>query len=643
RILGVDQGCLVSVNGGKTWSSWFNQPTGQFYHVITDNRFPYWVYGAQQDSGAAGVPSRTNTIDGISITQFREITAGGESDNVAPDPNDPEILYGGRVEKLDTRTYQTQVVDPTIAYPNVDRRTWTLPLVFSHRDSHVLYFANQRVFRTDDGGNHWTVISPDLTRENPGIPANLDATTAELKAGPGSRFGVVYAIAPSRVADHDIWAGTDDGQIWRTHDEGAHWDNVTPPALTGWSKVGIIDTSHFDSETAYAAVDRHRIEDVRPYIYRTHDGGKHWDLVVNGIPNGSFVNAVREDSVRKGLLYAGTEKGVYVSFDDGDHWQPMQLNLPVTSVRDIDVHGNDLVIATHGRAFWVMDDVSPLRVAPAILPAGSPFLFPPAVTVRERGAGFTGSPMPKDEALAANPPSGAYIDYLLGADAKQPVTLEILDAKNNVVRTYSSADKVPAPDLSKLNTAPEWFNVPSHVSATAGMHRFVWSLHYASATGRGRRGGGAGDGVWAPPGNYSVVLTVDGQKLTRPLTVVPDPRIKLPQSAYEEQFALAREIEAEHALVSAAVEEAGKMAKTSKDPHLHEIADITPEGVWWLAPSSTTSLRYIDSALGALENVVNSADVAPTADARASWAKLKPAADAVLAKWNSYKATHPAT
>lgn len=635
RILGVDQGCVVSLNGGATWSSWFNQPIGQFYHVITDNRFPYWVYGAQQDSGAAGIPSRTNTIDGISITEFREITAGGESDNIAPDPNDPEILYGGRVEKLDTRTHQTQVVDPTIAYPNVDRRTWTLPLTFSHRDPHVLYFANQRVFRTDDGGNHWTVISPDLTRENPGIPANLDPTTAELKAASGSRFGVVYAIAPSRLADHDIWAGTDDGQIWRTHDEGAHWDNITPAPLTGWSKVGIIDTSHFDAETAYAAVDRHRIEDVRPYIYRTHDGGKHWDLVVNGIPNGSFVNAVREDSVRRGLLYAGTEKGMYVSFDDGDHWQSMQLNLPITSIRDIDVHGNDVVIATHGRAFWAMDDVSPLRVAPAILPAGSPFLFPPAITVRERGAGFTGSPMPKDEALAANPPSGAYIDYLLGADETQPVAIEILDAKKNVVRTFSSADKVPVPDLAKLGTAPEWFTAPSSVSAAAGMHRFVWSLHYASLTGRGRRGAG-GDGVFAPPGNYTVVLTAGGQKMTQPLTVVPDPRIKIAQSAYEDQFALAREIEAERALVSAAMEEAGKLAKTSTDPRIREIADLTPEGVWWLAPSSTTSLRFIDSALGNLQNVVDSADAAPTADARASWAKLKPAADAALARWKEF-------
>ncbi|HEY2323794.1 MAG TPA: hypothetical protein VGJ82_13135, partial [Thermoanaerobaculia bacterium] len=250
---------------------------------------------------------------------------------------------------------------------------------------------------------------------------------------------------------------------------------------------------------------------------------------------------------------------------------------------------------------------------------------------------------PKDEALAANPPSGAYIDYLLPSGGKQPVTIEILDAKNNVVRTYSSADKVPTPNLAKLNTAPEWFVTPSSVSSAAGMHRFVWSLHYASLTGRGRRGGAAGDGVWAPPGNYSVVLTVDGQKLTQPLSVVPDPRIKLSQAAYDEQFALAREIEAEHALVSAAVEEASTMAKKSADARLHAIADTTPEGVWWLSPSSTNSLRFIDSALGALENVVNSADAAPTADARASWAKLKPAADEVLAKWKEYKASHPTT
>src|ERR1051325_9764615 len=278
RILGVDQGAVVSVNGGKTWSSWYNQPTGQFYHVITDNRFPYWVYGSQQDSGAAGIPSRTTNIDGITMAQFREVTPGGESDNVAPDPKDPDTIYGGRVERLDVRTGQTQSVDPTLAYPYNDRRTWTLPLVVSIRDPRVLYFANQRMFRTEDGGKHWTVMSDDLTREDPGAPPNLDPATGALSAVTGKRMGVVYAIGPSRTADHDVWVGTDDGLVWRTRDEGAHWQNITPAGLGAWSKIGVIDTSHFDSETTYIAVDRHRLDDFRPYVYRTHDGGKTWTL-----------------------------------------------------------------------------------------------------------------------------------------------------------------------------------------------------------------------------------------------------------------------------------------------------------------------------------------------------------------------------
>lgn len=678
RILGVDQGCVVSVNGGQTWSSWYNQPTAQFYHVITDNRFPYFVYGAQQDSGAAGVPSRTNTIDGISLMQFREITAGGESDNVAPDPKDPDILYGGRVSKYDMRTKQTQSIDPTLAYPENDRRTWTLPLVFSPRDSKVLYFANQRVFRTEDGGQHWALISPDLTRENPGIPANLDPATAELKAGPGSRFGVVYAIAPSRTADRDLWAGTDDGLIWRSRDEGAHWQNITPPALTAWSKVGIIETSHFDSETAYAAVDRHRLDDFRPYIWRTHDGGKTWQLIANGIAGTHFVNAVREDPLRKGLLYAGTERGVYVSFDDGDHWQSLQKNLPITSVRDIDVHGNDIVVATHGRSFWVMDDVTPLRQA-AGTSIDAPILFTPATAYRERPAGFTGTPMPKDEALAPNPPSGAYIDYFLPGDASatsasatdlaprsgervaegrlrgREITLEILDANGNAVRKYRSNDPVPQPNLARLNTAPEWFVTPLSLRTTPGMHRFVWSLRYPAPSGlSGRRGGG--EGVWAPPGSYTVALTVDGKRLAQPLTVVADPRINLPASAFSDQFAMAKQVEALRVQLAAVLAQAnsvtsklrerraaatGALAKSieAAQARAAEVSGIIPnaEANWWLAPKTTTSLTFVDSALQKLAGSVDSADAAPTPDARESWAKLKPAADAAIAAWNDVK------
>ncbi len=632
HILGVDQGTIVSIDGGATWSSWYNQPTGQFYHVVTDNQFPYWVYGSQQDSGAAGVPSRTTTRDGINIMNFREITAGGESDYVAPDPKDPNVLYGGRVEKMDLRTYQTQSIDPTLNSMNIDRRTWTLPLVFSPRDPNVLYFSNQRLFRTSDGGKHWDTISPDLTREDPGAPPNLDSVTAALTPG-GKRLGVIYTIAPSRLAGRDIWVGTDDGLVWRTKDEGAHWQNITPAGLTPWSKVGIIETSHFDAETAYAAIDRHRLDDVRPYVYRTHDGGKTWQLVANGL--GAFVNVVREDPVRKGLLYAGTERGMYVSFDDGDHWQTLQLNLPVTSVRDIDVHGDDVVIATHGRAFWILDDVEPLRETVTT----TPYLFKPVTAIRVRPASFTGTPMPKDEPLAANPPNGAIIDYVTGGG---PVTLEILDPNGNLVRRYSTTDPVPQPNPSTLRTAPEWFDVPSTPSAAPGMHRFVWSLRYPAAADEQHRGAYS-NGTWAPPGNYTVSLIAAGQRLTQPLTIAPDPRISLPASAYADQFALAREIEAKRAAVRQALTEAERQLKVVTDEtrraRMRDIADVASEEQWYLAPRSTSTLRYLDAKLQDLENAVDGADAEPTFDAREAWTKLRAAADSTLAQWSAFMAS----
>jgi len=645
RILGVDQGAVVSLNGGRTWSSWYNQPTGQFYHAITDNRFPYWIYGAQQDSGPAGIPSRTNTHDGITMEQFRELTAGGESDNVAPDPNDPDILYGGRVERLDMRTQQTRIVDPTLAYPENDRRTWTLPLVFSRRDPHVLYFSNQRVYRTADGGEHWTVISPDLTRENPGTPANLDPATAALTTG--KRPGVVYTIAPSRLADGDLWAGTDDGQIWRTKDEGAHWTNITPPVLTAWSKVGVIDVSHFDAETAYAAVDRHRLDDFRPYIYRTHDGGKSWTPIATGIAGTHAVNVVREDAVRKGLLYAGTERGVYVSFDDGDHWQPLQQNLPVTSVRDIDVHGKDVILGTHGRGFWVMDDVTPLRLAPEVTAPLA--LYPPAVAYRERPAGFTGTPMPKDEPLAPNPPTGAYIDYVLPAGVPTPVTLDILDANDALVRRYSSDDVPPSADPARLHIAAEWLATPSTLKTTAGMHRFVWPARYRAAAGEHAYA----DGVWAPPGRYKVVLNAGTQRMAQPLILAPDPRVTVPQSAYDEQFALARQIETTQVAAAKALSEAEEVVKklaarndasaiAIRDRAM-TLAEVNPPEKWWLAPSTTTSLRFVEGALDKLFNAVDGADAAPSKDAKESWRKVKPLADSAIAAWNAFKTGDLAT
>ncbi|HEY3202866.1 MAG TPA: hypothetical protein VGL03_04300, partial [Thermoanaerobaculia bacterium] len=353
-IVASDQGAVVSLDGAKTWSSWYNQPTAQFYHVATDDRFPYWIYGAQQDSGAAATPSRTD-YRGITLRDWRPIAAGGENGYIAPDPSDPNVLFGGTVGRFDLRTLQEKDVDPTLAYPGDYRSTWTLPLVISPRDPRAIYYSNQFLFKSTDAGQHWEKISPDLTHEDPGIPGNLDPATAEDTPVRGPRRGVIYAIALSPLRDGWLWCGTDDGLIWLSRDDGKNWENVTPRELTPWSKIGVIEASHFDPETSYAAVDRHRLDDLLPHIYRTRDGGKTWTAIAQGIPAGSYVNVVREDPARRGLLYAGTETGVFVSFDDGDHWQPLGANLPNCSVRDISVRQGDLVIATHGRSFWVLD------------------------------------------------------------------------------------------------------------------------------------------------------------------------------------------------------------------------------------------------------------------------------------------------
>ena len=660
RILGTDQGAIITLNGGRTWSSWHNQPTGQFYHVSTDNRFPYWVYGSQQDSGAAAVPSRTHTANGITMMQFREVTAGGESDVIAPDPENAEIIFGGRVRKLDLRTGQTRDLDPTLADPGLHRRAWTLPLAFSRRDPRVLYFSNEKLYRTEDGGEHWRPISPDLTREEPGAPANLDPATAALNIGTARR-GVIYSIAPSRLKDHDIWVGTDDGLIWRTRDEGRHWEDITPASLTPWSKVGIIEVSHFDAESAYAAIDRHRLDDFKPYIYRTHDGGRSWQLASGGIPAGSFVNVVREDPVRKGLLYAGTEKGVFLSFDDGAHWQPLQRGLPVSSVRDIDVHANDLVIATHGRAFWILDDVTPLRQIDGSVSRADTWLFAPAPAWRLRPAGFTGTPLPRDEPMAANPPFGAYVDYFLKAPAEAPIALEIRDARDEIVRRYGSDMPVPEPDLGKLGAAPEWIEKPSVLSAEAGAHRFVWPLRYPAPVELAGDDPYA-DGTWAPPGRYSVVLTVGGRRYTQPLTIEPDPRVSLPAGAYEKQFALARRIETARAQIAATRKEVDTVLKAlaeraggAEGPKLAgfsasfdtlrarllalsgTVPAENPSNSWWLPPKSTDSLRWLASALDALNGAVDDADSAPSPDAMDGFERIAPKVEAAFASWQALK------
>ncbi|MGA8277547.1 MAG: hypothetical protein WB784_05065 [Rhodanobacteraceae bacterium] len=657
QMLAVDQGALVTIDGGRTWSSWHNQPTAQMYHISTDSRFPYRVYGAQQDSGAIALPNRGINRNGITMEQFHEITAGGEAGMIAPDPRDPDIVYGGDVDKLDLRTEQTRSIDPTLADPDIYRHTWTLPLAFDQHNPALLYFGNQKIWRTGDGGLHWRAISPDLTRENPGVPPNLDTVTAANNLGAGPRRGVVYAIASSPLTDGLIWAGTDDGLVWLSHDAGAHWDNVTPAALTPWSKVGIIEPSHFDAASAYVAVDRHRLDDRKPYIYRTRDGGKSWQLIVAGIRDGDFVNAVREDPKRKGLLYAATELGMYVSFDDGGHWQPLQQNLPRTSVRDIEVHGDDLVIGTHGRGIWIMDDISPLRQLDANTDAGGTRLFAPATAIRYRQASFTGTPLPKDEPMAANPVSGARIDYVLASTPRKPVQLTIRDADGKLVRGYSSADAVPKVDLTSIGSAPEWITPPIRLATGPGMHRFIWPLHYASiATSADRKA--YADGVWVPPGRYTVELEVDGKSYRQQLTVAPDPRVDLPASAYAGEFALARKIEALQSRVSAANQEAGALRKAAAerrssagsaasaaldrfDARLNALSGTQPSpnpyNAWAFPPRNVETLAFLNRALGQLMTAVDGADAAPSVDARAGYTNLSALVDPVLKSWAAFK------
>ena len=404
-VLGTDQGTTISLNDGKTWSSWYNQPTAQFYHVITDDRFPYVVYGAQQDSGAAAVPSRT---DHGQITPRDWFLAGGsESGYFAPDPSDNNIMYFtglyGPVDRLNYRTSLSQDVSPwpvtnfgTEIPDRKYRATWTPVLLFSPADHKTLFLGTQYVMKTTDGGLHWETISPDLTGSTRQQGAKLPDTPPTIENTKERGYGVVYTIAPSSLDRNLIWAGTDTGLIHLTRDGGHTWKNVTPPAVSDWAKISLIEASHFNPGEAYAAVDRHRLDDQKPYIYRTRDYGASWQLITDGITAPAFLRAVREDPKKQGLLYAGTEFGVYVSFDDGDHWQSLQLNLPMTSIRDLAVHDGDLIVATHGRSFWILDDIAPLRQA-SDGKASEVTLFQPKTTIRVDNDRFMGTPLPPEE------------------------------------------------------------------------------------------------------------------------------------------------------------------------------------------------------------------------------------------------------
>jgi photosystem II stability/assembly factor-like uncharacterized protein len=538
-LIAADQGAIITVNGGWTWSSWYNQPSAQLYHVAADNAFPYRLCSGQQESGSVCVSSRGN--DG-QIT-FREWHPVGvdEYGYAAPDPLNPDIVYGGRsVTRYDRRTGQVQTVGPRAAPGSTIRTKRTAPVLFSPVDPHILYFAGNTLWKTADGGHSWQEISPDLSRKTWEVPENVGRYRESVQP---SQLGVIYTVAPSYVDINRIWVGTDDGLIHVTVDAGVKWTDVTPPDLKPWAKVSLMDAGHFDPLTAYAAINTIRLDDMRPHIYRTHDGGKTWTHITNGIPDGGTVNVVREDPKRRGLLYAGTEREVYVSFDDGDHWQSLRLNMAASSVRDLIVKDDDLAVATHGAGFWILDDITPLRQLDAKVAEADAFLFRPTTAIRVRWNMNTDTPLPPDEPAGQNPPEGAIINYYLKSASTEPVTLEFFDAAGKFVRRYSSTDPAVIPDSATAAVPLYWYRPPRVLSTAAGMHRFFWDMRYQALPGGGGGGRGGGGGLpmqaiahdtapgssapWVAPGQYTVKLTVSGKTYSQPITVKMDPRVRL--------------------------------------------------------------------------------------------------------------------
>ena len=658
-LLVGDQGALVTVNGGKTWSTWYNQPTAQMYHVATSNSFPYLVCGGQQESGSVCVSSRGNDGE-ITIRDWHPVGII-EYGYAAPDPLNPDIVYGaGRreVSKYSIKTGQVQDVTPVAAADPKYRADRTQPIIFSPINPHILYTTMNFLFKTTDGGHSWQTISPDLAREHNAVPASLGTSAAKDPNAEKER-GVIYSLAPSFKSLNTIWAGTDDGLIWITRDGGAHWKNISPSELTPWSKVTQISASHFDDETAYASVSRSRIDDQHPYIYRTHDGGKTWTSIVGGLPEDSAVDTVREDTVRKGLLFAGTETSVWVSFDDGDHWQSLELNLPHSSMRDLWIHDNDLIVATHGRSFWVLDDITPLRQISEAMEKASAFLFKPSAAYRVMRDTNTDTPIPPDEPTAKNPPDGAIVDYFLGEPAEGAVTLDILDAQGKVVRRYTSTDK---PDLTEEELAmqlipPYWVRMPRILSATAGMHRWVWDLHYtkpvserysypiAAVPGDTPR---VPQGPSALPGQYTVRLTVGGHSFSEPLIVKMDPRVKTPREGLAEMFHLQVRLaelmtqstedvtqarSAHEQLQKLTPETSGQVAEAVSALDKKVSALLGGGGGFFAPPSPKPTLSRANGEASALYGEVGRADATPTAAQMSAATEAEKIFTAVSAQW----------
>ena len=653
-LLGSDQGAIITVNGGETWSSWFNQPTAQLYHVSADNAFPYRLCSGQQESGSVCISSRGQDGE-INFRDWCPVAAE-EYGYVAPDPLDSDIVYGGKLTRYDRRTGQAQNILPKPFRSPEFRMLRTQPVIFSPIDPHVLFFAANTLWKTRDGGQNWEQVSQDLARKSFEIPATVGKYSSQPTAAPTPR-GVIYTVAPSPLDLNRIWAGTDDGLIHVTSDGGKNWKDVTPPQISAWQKISLIDAGHFDANTAYAAVNTIRLDDMRPHIYRTHDGGKTWSEIVQGIPSGQTVNVVREDTQRKGLLFTGTERAVYVSFDDGENWQPLRLNMPATSVRDLIIKDDDIAVATHGRGFWILDNITPLRqLEPNKVET---ILFKPQTALRVRLSLNTDTPIPPDEPAGENPPDGAMIDYRLDQNAAGAITLEIKDGKGNVVRHYSSADPAPPVDDSNLKVPAYWVRPPQTLSNERGMHRFLWDLHFAPVPGVEpeypmtavpRNTAPEATSPWVMPGDYSVVLTVNGKNFTQPLSVKMDLRVKASATDLAQQFELSKGLyELRPALeainnnlrrLSVEIEKvkalAGRNAVTAQlDAMLKKVQEIA--GPPKSRASSALSLELLEklqTLFGSLQEV----DAAPTPAIRAAVADLQRESQSIIGRWRAIEA-----
>jgi photosystem II stability/assembly factor-like uncharacterized protein len=649
-----DQGAIVTVDGGATWSSWYNQLTAAMYKIGIDNTWPYRVCGGQQDSGSACVSERGD--DG-ELTAHDWHPAGIEEyGGAAPDPLHPNLIYGGKVTVYDRDTGQIADVGPKATRGGDYRVLRTMPLTFSPIDSQRLYFASNTVWQTDNGGQNWQQISPDLTRGSWKVPASVGKYEHSPDAKPTDR-GVVYALAPSPLNGDLIWAGTDDGLIWVTHDGGQHWSNVTPPQLKPFWRVFSMEASHFNPNEAYAAINTLFLNDMRPHLFRTEDGGKHWTEIDSGITPDATTNVIRQDPERSGLLFAGTETQAWVSFDNGDHWQSLRLNMPAVSVRDLNVHGDDLVAATHGRGFIVLDDITPLRQIDAEVARAPVTLYRPETAVRVRWD--MNPPTPWRMPSLPNPPPGAIIDYYLASNVIGPVTLDILDSSGKLVRHFSSADPEKPLDPAKLDVPAWWPRPPMNLSTDAGMHRFVWDLHYRPMPGAlqfldeseavEHNTPVVPSSPWIMPGNYTVRLTVGGQGHTQPLTVTMDPRAQTPQAALQQQLDASMQAYQEAMAASAALGQVRDLEKqiaarkrSAKLPsYRKQLEELSgPE-----APSRSESffhqgpptLGSIGGSLQMLMGRMQAADRAPTAADIQALDQISSEYRSLMARWQQLK------